>query len=175
MHDLTLAWAPPNPLVFLSLPLTGETDACSSIGKEAVMGNQDLVMSNVYHVKEVCQLIIDDDQSLKSFTSFFAADDFCCECEYNGLNVYIESRTAVGPVLTDQDLDSYVEFGPGLGIDPRGGFDEGDLPEVMMFLAYAAELKSIDFDKKAMYAEAHVYETLLYAYHRMADSFYSIC
>lgn len=138
------------------------------------MGNQGLVLANVYYVKEVYQLVVDDNTSLKSFTSFFAADDFCCECESNGLNVYIESRTAVGPVITDQDLDDYVDLGVGMGIDPRSEFDARDMSEVLVFLSYAAELKSINFSKKNMQAEAFMYETLMYAYHTMASKLYNI-
>lgn len=139
------------------------------------MGNQGLVLANVYYVKEVYQLVVDDNTSLKSFTSFFAADDFCRECESNGLNVYIESRTAVGPVITDQDLDDYVDLGVGMGIDPRSEFDARDMSEVLVFLSYAAELKSINFSKKNMQAEAFMYETLMYAYHTMASKLYNIC
>lgn len=134
------------------------------------MGNHSLVMSNVYHVKEVFNLVIDSDASLKTFGSFFAADDFCCECEEQGLKVYIESRTAVGPVLTDEDLDLYAEYGPDMGLDPRNGFEEHELPQVLTFLAMAAEFKAIGFGDKAMYSEEFMYEDLLYSYTKMADT-----
>lgn len=134
------------------------------------MGNHNLVLANAYYVKEVYQLVIDDDTSLKSFTSFFAADDFCRECESNGLNVYIESRTELGPVITDQDLDDYVELGVGVGIDPRNDFVADDLPEVMVFMALAAELKAMSFNERSMNAEAFAYETLAYEYDKIANS-----
>lgn len=133
------------------------------------MGNQGLVLTNVYYVKEVYQLVVNDDTSLKSFTSFFAADDFCCECESNGLNVYIESRTAVGPVITDQDLDNYAELNVGVGIDPRNDFAAEDLPEVMVFMSLVAELKAVGFNEKSMNAEAFMYETLAYEYDKIAN------
>lgn len=138
------------------------------------MGNSNSVISSIYQVKEMYQLVIGDDKPLKSFTSFFAADDFSCECEDHDLSVYIECGIAVGPILTDQDLDDYVDLGVGIGIDPRSEFDARDMSEVLVFLGYAAELKSINFSKKNMQAEAFMYETLLYAYHTMASKLYNI-
>lgn len=145
-----------------------------SIRKEAVMGNHSLVTSNVYHVKEVLNLIIDDDMSIGTFNSFFAADDLCRECEEQGFKVYVESRTAVGPVLTDEDLDLYAEHGPDMGLDPRNGFEEHELPQVLIFLAMAAEFKAIGFRDKAMYAEEFMYEDLIYSYTKIADNVYGM-
>lgn len=138
------------------------------------MGNRNLVMSNVYHVKEIVQLVIDDDTSLKTFNSFFAANDFCDECEEQGLKVYIESRTAVGPVLTDEDLDLYVEHGHDMGLDPRNGFEKHELPQVLTFLAMAAELKAIGFWDKTMHDEEFMYEDAVYSYIDVADNVYDM-
>lgn len=72
-------------------------------------------------------------------------------------------------ILTNEDLDNYAacEDKPG-GIDPRKGFDEYSLPEVLMFLAWACELKALESHD---YTARFGYEAMLYSY---TDTAYAI-
>lgn len=132
------------------------------------MGNGTLVSTNVYYVKEVYQIAIDDDTALKSFSSFFAADDFCCEQEDKGLNVYIESRTATDPVITGQDLDNAASL--GWGFDPRQEFMTFDLPAVLYFIAAAIEVKAIAAEQHGLIQESFAYQEMLQEYIKTAEA-----
>lgn len=83
--------------------------------------------------------------------------------EYNELHI-----DGFVPVLTNEDLDAYAARSDRPdGIDPRDGFDEWELPQVLMFLSGAAELKSMT---ETHNASRFGYERLCYAYSDVADS-----
>lgn len=67
------------------------------------------------------------------------------------------------PILTSADLDAVRNM--NLGKDPREPWNEQDLAAVLLFLAYAAEWKSIQANSQAV---SRVYETMLYEYATIA-------
>jgi hypothetical protein len=138
------------------------------------MGNLNLVSTNVYAVKEVVQLVIDDDNPIGRYMSFFAADDACCELETKGLKVYIESYTVSGPIITDDDLDMVeetFEWDEDMIIDPRDAWKTDELRQVLYYLQTAAELKSMHSTSNE---EHHMYETLVYGYDQLIESMESM-
>ena len=71
------------------------------------------------------------------------------------------------PVLTAADLDA-ARSSLNLGKDPREPWTERDLPAVLVFLAYAAELKAMSLPQRN---PGHWgYETMLYEYAVVAAS-----
>lgn len=78
------------------------------------------------------------------------------------------------PVITEADIDAYL-MAPGHPTnegDPRDGFDELDLPYVLMFLGWVAQFKA---ENTPQSDPGHFgYETMLYAYHDAADAIMSL-
>lgn len=81
------------------------------------------------------------------------------------------------PVITEADIDAYLmtDDHPTNEGDPRDGFDDSPwgMAKVLYFLGWVAEYKSLAVDGPvdARYYDEHFgYETMLYAYHDMADA-----
>lgn len=74
------------------------------------------------------------------------------------------------PVITEADIDAYLacDSKPTSYGDPRDGFTEFDLPYVLTFLGWVAQFKAMNAPQSD---PGHFgYETLLYAYHDVADA-----
>lgn len=70
------------------------------------------------------------------------------------------------PILTAADLDAARSM--NLGKDPRESWTKQDLAAVLLFLAYAAELKAMHLPQVD---PGHWgYETMLYAYYDIAEA-----
>lgn len=80
------------------------------------------------------------------------------------------------PVITEADIDAYLMADhPTDEGDPRDGFDDSprSIARVLYFLGWVAEHKSLTVDGPvdARYYNEHFgYETMLYAYHDMAEA-----
>ena len=101
------------------------------------------------------------------FDSFWDASDYIGE--HPEEHLYIGNEPFV-PVITEADIDEYLacDSKPTSYGDPRDGFDEFDLPYVLMFLGWVAQFKAMNTPQSD---PGHFgYETMLYQYHKVAES-----
>lgn len=102
------------------------------------------------------------------FDSFWDASDYVGDHPEQSL--YIRDGEPFVPVITEADIDAYLacDSKPTSRHDPRDGFDELDLPYVLMFLGWVAQFKA---ENTPQSDPGHFgYETMLYAYHDIADA-----
>ena len=101
------------------------------------------------------------------FDSFFDASDFIEE--HPEMDLFIEQVDEFVPVLTDEDFDAYRarKDAPG-GVDPRyPGWDMYDLPNVLMFLSWTAQLKSMNAQSNQ---DSFRYEKLALEYAKVVEA-----
>lgn len=73
------------------------------------------------------------------------------------------------PVITREDIDAYLacDSKPTSEGNPLDGFDEWDLPRVLMFLGWVAEFKALEAQSNP---DRFGYERMLYSYSETAEA-----
>ena len=120
-----------------------------------------------YYVRELVSTITDDPEPVAVFTSFFDASDYVGE--HPEMNLFIEMVDEFLPVITKEDIDAYMacDSKPTSEGNPLDGFDEWDLPRVLMFLGWVAEFKALEAQSNP---DHFGYERMLYSYSETAEA-----
>lgn len=122
----------------------------------------------VYNLNDMCVPVA-------CFGSFWDASDYIGD--HPEQRLHIMAGEPFVPVITEADIDAYLacDDKPTSYGDPRDGFDDSprSMAQVLYFLGWVAQYKSLDVGGPidARYYDEHFgYETMLYAYHDVADA-----